>query len=141
MSMQARIVEEALSWEGTPYHHQACIKGAGVDCAMFLVAVYQALGLVPKDFDPRPYPVHWHLHRGEQRFLNLLLQYAEPVETPEPGDIAMFSYGYTDSHGSIVIEWPHIIHAYCGEGCVRADASKGDLAKRFAGAYRLREIR
>ena len=56
MDLRQRIVEEARSWLGTPYHHQAMVKGAGVDCAMILVAVYRAVGLIPAGFDPRPYP-------------------------------------------------------------------------------------
>ncbi|MDO6044547.1 hypothetical protein Q4P48_08410 [Neisseria gonorrhoeae] len=46
--LRARIVEEARSWLGTPYHHHAMVKGAGVDCAMLLVAVYGAVGLLPR---------------------------------------------------------------------------------------------
>ena len=40
------IVAEALSWEGTPYHHHGRIKGVGVDCAMILAEVYHAVGLL-----------------------------------------------------------------------------------------------
>ncbi|AEV24627.1 hypothetical protein Dsui_0207 [Azospira oryzae PS] len=137
--MRQAIVEEAISWAGTPYHHQACVKGAGTDCGMFLIGVFCGLGIVPK-FDPRPYAPHWHLHRGEQKFLQELLQYADPVGEPLPGDIAIFRYGRCDAHGAVVLEWPRIIHAYVGEGVVEADASKGELAERFAGFYRVRGI-
>lgn len=69
--LRARIVEEARSWLGTPYHHHAMVKGAGVDCAMLLVAVYGAVGLLPEGFDPRPYPQDWHLHRDCERYLGV----------------------------------------------------------------------
>jgi NlpC/P60 family putative phage cell wall peptidase len=107
---RAAVLAEARAWIGTPYHHQADVKGAGVDCGMLLIRVFADLGLVP-DFDPRPYAVDWHLHRDEERYLGFLGQYVRPVETPEPGDIVMFRYGRTFSHGGIVTAWPAIVHA------------------------------
>jgi cell wall-associated NlpC family hydrolase len=104
------VLAEARSWIGTPYHHQADVRGAGVDCGMLLVRVFVELGLVPP-FDPRPYPVHWHLHRSEERYLRFLLERTRPVETPGPGDIVLFKYGRTFSHGGIVMAWPMIVHA------------------------------
>jgi hypothetical protein len=67
--MREKIVAEARSWIGTPYHNCADIKGVGVDCGMLLVRVYCDLGLVPR-FDPRPYTAQWHLHRDDERYLD-----------------------------------------------------------------------
>lgn len=39
------IVDEARSWVGTPFRHQARIKGLGVDCVGLLVGVGEVLGL------------------------------------------------------------------------------------------------
>lgn len=39
------VITEARSWIGTPYHHQQCAKGHGVDCGMLVVGVGHALGL------------------------------------------------------------------------------------------------
>jgi len=134
-----QIVQEALTWSGTKYHHQACVKGVGVDCGMFLIGVYCGLGIVPK-FDPRPYAPHWHLHQGKELYLQELLKYADPVETALPGDIAMFQFGKCVSHGAIVLEWPRVIHSYVGEGVVEADGTKGELGQRFVGFYRVRGV-
>lgn len=41
------IVEEALSWVGTPWAHQQAVKGVGADCAGFLAAVAKATGATP----------------------------------------------------------------------------------------------
>ena len=62
------VIAEARTYIRTPWHHMADIRGVGVDCAMLVRRVYIDCGLVP-DFDPRPYPQDWHLHRGEERFL------------------------------------------------------------------------
>ena len=50
--MREKIVAEARSWIGTPYHNCADIKGVGVDCGMLLVRVYVDTGVVPP-FDHR----------------------------------------------------------------------------------------
>ena len=42
--MREKIVAEARSWIGTPYHNCADIKGVGVDCGMLLVRVFVDLG-------------------------------------------------------------------------------------------------
>jgi cell wall-associated NlpC family hydrolase len=99
--MRNAIVAEARSWIGTPYHNCADIKRVGVDCGMLLVRVYVDLGLVAP-FDPRPYTHDWHLHRGEERYLDALLARAVRVERPEPGDVMLFRVGRCYSHGGVV---------------------------------------
>ena len=132
------VVTEVHSWLGTPYHHQGGIKGVGVDCAYLLIRVFHNCGLIP-DIDPRPYPMDWHLHRSEERYLSGVLDHAEKVDDPQPGDVALYQFGRCISHGAIVIDWPTIIHAHKGEGCVLADGNGGYLEGRLAGFWRLRE--
>jgi cell wall-associated NlpC family hydrolase len=106
-----RVVREAQSWLGTPYHDNGDVKGAGVDCGMLLVRVYVDTGLVPA-FDPRPYPAQWSLHQKAERYLEIVRTYAHEIPGPPlPGDIAMFKFGLTYSHGAIVVAWPRLIHA------------------------------
>ena len=124
------VVAEARTWLRTPYHHAARLKGVGVDCAMFLAEVYAAVGLVPR-IEPEPYPPDWHLHRGEERFKAWLNRYAVRVDSPLPGDVAMYRFGRAASHGAIVIAWPRIIHARIGAGVELADVlPQSDLAER-----------
>jgi cell wall-associated NlpC family hydrolase len=106
-----QIVAEARSWLGTRWHDQADIKGAGVDCAMLLCRVFVDLGLVPP-FDPRPYPRHHYLHRGDELFLGWVQKYGRQVNSPLPGDVALFSFGRTVGHGAIVVDHGLIIHAW-----------------------------
>src|SRR6185437_10583982 len=75
----ARVLDEARTWIGTPYHHMADIKGVGVDCAMLPVRVFCDLGIVPL-FDPRPYPHDWMLHRSDERYLGWVKQFAQRVD-------------------------------------------------------------
>ena len=114
-AVQLAIVEEAMRWIGTPYHHQGDVLGVGVDCAMLPVRVFTSLGLIPADFDPRPYPPDWMLHRDEERYLGHIEQFARKVDDPMPGDISLYRVGRCIAHGGIVINEQEMIHA-----CIRA---------------------
>lgn len=135
-ALRERVMEEARGWLGTPYHHQGDVKGAGVDCAMLLVRVYHAAGLIPA-IDPRPYPHDWHLHRDAERYLGWLEQYARRVGEPRPGDVAVWQFGRTYSHGAICLEGTQIVHAYLGLGCVLGDRTQSPLAGRRVLYYSL----
>lgn len=140
--IRTQIVNEAKAWVGTPYHHRARVKGAGVDCAQLLIGVYSACGLIPAAFDVADYPMDWHLHKDEERYLNHVIAHAHPVDEPLPGDVVLFQFGRTVSHGAIVSEWPFIIHAYRADGyCCVSDVSKSDeLTHRMVGIYRLNQL-
>jgi hypothetical protein len=59
------------------------------------------------------YSQQWHLHRGEERYLEMVrtLGGREINTTPLHGDIAVWKIGRAYSHGAIVLLWPCIIHA------------------------------
>lgn len=133
--MRSAIVAEAKSWIGTPYLSNALVKGGGTDCAMLLVGVYGNVGLVPKEFDPRPYPPQWHVHRNEEKYLSYILQFVKevkgpPERVPLPGDLVMFKIGLVFAHGAIVTEWPNVIHALGNSAVVPDDISKNTIGKR-----------
>lgn len=97
-----RVVAEAMRWVHTPYRHHGDVLGLGVDCAMLLVRVFVDTGLV-EPFDPRPYSPQWHLHRNAERYLDWFTKVADPTETPKPGDVAVWRFGRTFSHGAILV--------------------------------------
>ncbi len=119
MEQRARVVAEARTWIGTPYHNCADVKGAGVDCAMLLVRAFVDCGLM-SPIDPRPYPPDWHLHRDEERYLSYVIERFTEVDHPLIGDIVLFRYGRCFSHGAIVskISPLAIIHAFHPARCV-----------------------
>ncbi|MFT4097057.1 MAG: hypothetical protein QM651_08020 [Rhodoblastus sp.] len=116
---RGRVVAEARGWLGTPYHHCADIRGVGVDCGMLLVRVFVDTGLVAP-FDPRPYTHDWMMHRSEERFLSSLMARSRPVETPQPGDVALWKVGRCYSHGAIVTSAAplNVVHAVISYGRV-----------------------
>jgi cell wall-associated NlpC family hydrolase len=133
------LVAEALSWEATPYHERARIKGVGVDCAQFPAAVYEAVGLIPH-IEP-DYCAQWMLHRDEERFLAWVLPHAREIgrELLGPGDFGIWKFGRTFSHGAIVIDPPVVIHAVIrGGGVIRGDMDRDiELATRAARFFTL----
>jgi len=130
-----KIVSEALTWLRTPYHHMGRVKGAGTDCGMLILQVFENCGLVQPIEIPY-YPMDWAMHRGEQKYLSWVEQYAKEVQRePLPGDIVLHQFGRCISHGGIVIKWPQMIHAYRGTGVVLVDADKGELKERQKGIF------
>jgi cell wall-associated NlpC family hydrolase len=131
------VVVEATSWLRTRYHHQGDIKGVGVDCAMLLVRVFGAAGVIPNDLDPRPYPADWHLHRTDERYLGWVSQYGAIVQTPAPGDVAVYRFGRCYSHGAIVVAENTVIHSYLKRGVELASMLHDPLADRPVTYYTL----
>lgn len=134
VAQRAEVVRLARKWVGTPYLSNAMVLGAGIDCAMLLVAVYREAGLLPEDFDPRPYPPHWHLHQGEERYKNITEQFAEEVSAPPEraplgGDVILFRIGRLFAHGAIITDWPKVVHARAPGRCWEEDISKDSFGK------------
>jgi cell wall-associated NlpC family hydrolase len=108
------VVEEALSWVHTPYHHGASVKGVGVDCVWILIRVYQAVGRLPVDYSPGQYSREWYLHKSEEIYLSGVQTYASRLPegvNPLPADIALYKVGHCVSHGAIIVDDELLIHA------------------------------
>lgn len=58
MVTRSKIVNAARSWIGTPYRHQASVKGAGCDCLGLLRGVWREV-LGPEPETPPPYTADW----------------------------------------------------------------------------------
>jgi len=113
------FITEALTWVGTPFQDCADIKGknGAVDCAMLLVRSAVDTGLL-SPFDPRPYAPRWHLHRSEEKFINIIKDDlgAEEVIAPKLGDVVVWQFGRTFSHGAIIVNNEEVVHAYYAAG-------------------------
>lgn len=118
---RAAFISEALSWLGTPFGDCADVKGPNgvVDCAMLLVRSAVDTGRFPA-FDPRPYPPRWHLHKSEERFLNIIRDDlgAKELETPQVGDVVLWQFGRCFSHGGVLINPNEVVHAFYVAGKV-----------------------
>jgi len=126
---RARLLAEAETWIGTPYHHMGRVRGAGVDCLTFLVEVYEAAGLVEHQEIPF-YRPDFMLHQSAETYLEALLAHGRLVETPEPGDVAIFKWGRIFAHAGLVTDWPWMLHAAPGHGVIRMRGDQGKLMGR-----------
>jgi cell wall-associated NlpC family hydrolase len=139
------VVVEARAWLRTPYHHMGRVKGAGVDCATLLAEVYARAGVIAPVAIPF-YPPDWHLHRDAERYLGFVLEHAREIASeakPKPADLALWRFGRCFSHGAIVIDWPLVIHAYAGKGCVLEDVERARWLSQIGerGAVRPRPVK
>lgn len=139
--IRAAIVAEARTWIGTPYHHHARLRGVGVDCAQILIAVFEACGLV-RNVQVGDYAREWHMHRSEEMYAEWLDVYGTRIEDPQPGDVALFRFGRTFSHGAIIVGGAlatdlEMVHAYVNRGVIGSRLTEDPLQGRPVQFWRI----
>jgi NlpC/P60 family putative phage cell wall peptidase len=85
------IIRIARSWIGTPYVHQASVKGAGCDCLGLLRGVWRELrGDEPET--PPPYSPDWAEASGAETLYAALARHMDEIAPRDvrPGDVALF---------------------------------------------------
>lgn len=117
--IRKEIIREADEWIGTPWQHQACVKGAGVDCAMLVAGVARNVGLLSEEeMKTIPnYPKDWHFHQDFALLPYIMEQLnckEKDIRYKRPGDILVFKIGRVPSHLGILLEDNIFIHSYSG---------------------------
>ena len=138
---QAAIVTAARSWIGTPYRHQASLRGVGCDCLGLIRGVWREI--VGADPEPVPgYSSNWaETSRGEPFLAAAQRHFTElTAADARPGDVLIFRMRSTAraKHAAIMAhgaEGPTFIHAYEGE-CVVENHLTAAWSRRIAGAFR-----
>jgi NlpC/P60 family putative phage cell wall peptidase len=111
------IVAEARDWIGTPYRHQASLKGVGCDCLGLVRGVWRALyGEEPERVPP--YSRDW----AEAAFRETLAEaghrhlIAVLPKAIAPGDVLLFRWraGMVAKHAAILSGDDTMIHAHDG---------------------------
>ncbi len=141
MSEPLRIVAEARAWIGTPYLHQASVKGAGADCLGLLRGLWRAL------YGPEPevvpaYTEDWAEPDHREVLLEAAgrLLIAKPKAEAEAGDVLVFRMreGSIAKHLGIQSEVgaaAAFIHSYTDHGVIESPLSQPwerRIAARFA---------
>ncbi|MEI4195476.1 NlpC/P60 family protein [Roseovarius sp. E0-M6] len=124
-----KVVTAARGWIGTPYRHQAAIKGAGADCLGLLRGVWrEVLGKEPET--PPAYSMDWSepsrdevLWAAARRHLH-----PKPLLSEAPGDVLLFRMrdGSVAKHLGIagrIGKQASFIHAYSGHAVVESPLS------------------
>lgn len=111
---RACVVETARRWIGTPYHHQASLKGAGCDCLGLVRGVYRDLcGAEPEPMPP--YTPDWAEGKSAETLLlgaRRHLREQNP-QAAKPGDILVFRLRSVNmaKHMAILATPDTMIHA------------------------------
>jgi len=115
-NLRRAIIEEAMTWVGTPYHSQARLKGVGADCLTFIAGVLINVGIIPPSVEIPFYRQDFMKHLHSENYLNGLLDYGREIHDSEkqPGDVVLYKLKGAGvyCHTGIIIEWPKIIHCY-----------------------------
>lgn len=88
--MATDIVTRARAWIGTPYVHQASLKGIGCDCLGLLRGIWRELyGSEPEEIPP--YVLNWDIAGGES-LRDGLARHLSAVDLTAiaPGDVVLF---------------------------------------------------
>lgn len=111
------IIGAARHWLGTPYHHQASLRGVGCDCLGLVRGVWRdLLGEEPEL--PPPYSPLWAESLRQETLAAAALRHLEPVAigAERPGDVLLFRWRehLPAKHCAILSAPDRIIHAHDG---------------------------
>ncbi|MCB1541226.1 MAG: C40 family peptidase [Rhodoblastus sp.] len=130
------IVTAARKWLGTPYRHQASLRGVGCDCLGLVRGLWRELvGLEPEPM--RPYSPDWAEAGGGETLLELGDRYFERAASRDwrKGDVLVFRFydGVPAKHLAIATDERRMIHAHDG-ACV-TEVAIGGWRHRIARVY------
>lgn len=140
---RSTIVAEARSWLGTPYRHQASLKGVGCDCLGLVRGVFRALyGDEPERVPP--YAPDWAEAASDEPLAQAAARHLAVVgkNAFDVGDVVLFRWraGLAAKHAAIVTAPATIIHAH--DGAVVAEIAMSPWwRRRLAFAFRFRGLR
>jgi NlpC/P60 family putative phage cell wall peptidase len=128
--VQDIIIKEALEWVGTPYKHQASLKGKGSDCVGLLFGIWKTIyGKFPDDFVIPYYTPNWAEETKDNIMVNVCKKYLEeiPLNAYIPGDIMLYRMlrSAPVKHCAIVVSPDSIVHAYSGHGVIKTSLLHG----------------
>jgi len=116
MPAPALIVAAARAWIGTPYRHQASLKGIGCDCLGLLRGVWRdVMGTEPEL--PPPYSPDW-AEAGGEALLAAARRHlvARDDLSVAPGDVLLFRWreGLPAKHCAVATSVDAMVHAHDG---------------------------
>ena len=134
------VVAAARGWIGTPYRHQASLKGVGADCLGLVRGVYEEVTgrAVPR---PKPYSADWAERTGAERLIEAARAYCGAMVAPGseiPGDILIFRWQARAraKHAGILSGEGRFIHAYEEAGVIESPLAPG-WSRRIAAIFRI----
>lgn len=138
MSLKTHVVDLARAWIGTPYHHQASVKGVGCDCLGLIRGVWRELyGEEPET--PPPYSPDWGQVGRDETLLEAARRHLQEIALADagPGDVLVFRMKpqAIAKHCGIVSDNGRMIHAQEGVGVCEIGLAQS-WKRRAAGGFR-----
>lgn len=114
---RSQIIAAARGWTGTPYRHQASLKGVGCDCLGLIRGVWrEVVGREPEV--PPPYSPDWAEASGRETLAEAALRHLVPVpcDAAKPGDVVLFRWreALPAKHAAILTAPDMMVHAHDG---------------------------
>jgi NlpC/P60 family putative phage cell wall peptidase len=113
MTTREQIVAAARSWLGTPYHHQASVRGVGCDCLGLIRGLWREL--VGGEPEAMPaYTRDWGDVTGSEPLLAAARRNLTPIQPglARPGDILVFRMqAGVAKHAGVLTDDEYFIHA------------------------------
>lgn len=143
--MRTKIVKEARSWIGTPFHMHGRLKNIGCDCIGLILGVAQKLNLQSKQNYVLPHFDHLNYNARES---SLKLEYQlnthlKPSVKINIADIVLLEFDSTPRHVGLVGDYNNngfsIIHANIRLKKVVEHELDESLTKRIVGIYSFNE--
>jgi NlpC/P60 family putative phage cell wall peptidase len=112
------IVAEARGWIGTPYQHQASLKGVGCDCLGLVRGVWRAMHGAEPEPAP-PYAPDWAEAAQTETLAEAAARHLVPLDDArafEPGDVLLFRWRakFPAKHAAIATAPDRMVHAHDG---------------------------
>jgi NlpC/P60 family putative phage cell wall peptidase len=109
------VVAAARGWIGTPYRHQASLRGVGCDCLGLLRGIWRELhGAEPEP--PPAYTPDWAEAQGRETLAEAARRHLVEIDPAmaSPGDVLLFAYGpqAPAKHCAVQSGPSRMIHAY-----------------------------
>jgi NlpC/P60 family putative phage cell wall peptidase len=112
-----RVVAIARSWIGTPYIHQASLKGVGCDCLGLLRGVWRELYGTEPELPP-PYSADWAEASGHETMAEAAARHMHAIDASDftAGDVILFRWreGLPAKHCAIATSGETMVHAHDG---------------------------
>ncbi len=136
VALREAIVAAARGWLGTPYRHQASLRGVGCDCLGLVRGLWREL-IGPEPEPMRPYTSDWAEASGQETLIELGERHFAPVRVDQwrAGDILVFRFreGAVAKHVGVATGEGRMIHAHDG-ACV-AEVALGAWRRRIVRAF------
>lgn len=135
-----RVLAIAQTWAGTPYRHQASLKGVGCDCLGLIRGVWRELyGFEPEAL--KPYTMDWAETASGDPLLEAARRHFCKSNTLEQGCVILFRWkaGTAAKHCGIYLGGDRFLHAY-ERHAVMASPLIPHWRRRIAGHFHFPDV-